>query len=270
MPLPNRNRYLQLLADNRSVQGRRFEVRLQAEADAAEVLIYDAIVDDAQMAEWFGGVAAEPVVRALRDITASTIHLRVNSPGGSVFAARAIEQALREHPARVVAHIDGLAASAASFLVMASDEIVMPKGAMMMIHKAWSVAWGNDDDLMATAALLGKIDGTLVETYADRTGQPAQQILDWMRAETWFTGTEAVELGFADRLADGATRADESAQGQAAPGAWNLSAYLRAPHAAKPAQAPAPGSSGEALVSDEHRARQRQRLACMARVASTI
>jgi ATP-dependent Clp protease protease subunit len=221
------NHLAKLLADNRRAPQRRFEVKALAD-DSAEVFLYDAIVSDSAEAEWFGGVAPEPFVAALRGITAGTIHLRINSPGGSVFGARAIEQALRDHPARVVAHIDGLAASAATFIAMAADEVVMAKGALFMVHKAWTMAFGNSDDLLATADLLDKIDGTLVQTYADRTKQTPALVEQWMAAETWFTAAEAIEAGFADRLADDHTQAQA---------AWNLSAYAKAP---KPATAPTP------------------------------
>lgn len=217
-----------LLADNRSAPMRRFDVKAIADGEA-EVYLYDAIVDDVLQAEWFGGVAAEPFVKALADIKASTIHLRINSPGGSVFGARAIEQALREHPARVVAHIDGVAASAAAFISMAADEVVMGKGALFMVHKASVVAYGNSDDLLATADLLEKIDGLQVQTFVDRTGQPADKVAAWLSAETWFTAQEAVDAGFADRIAETAAKAQAQ---------WNLSAYAKAP--AMPAPNPEP------------------------------
>ncbi len=236
-----RNRLIQLLADNRNVAERRFEVRADAGADEAEVLVYDAIVDSELEAEWWGGVAPEPFVRAIKGITASTIHLRINSPGGSVFAARAMETALREHQARVVVHIDSLAASAASFLAMAGDEIRISKGAMVMIHKAWTWAWGNATELQKTAALLDKIDGTLIETYVDRTGQTAEQVAEWMAAETWFTAQEAVDNGFANVIA-------EPAKSQAQPAAqWNLRAYLRPPADRMQTPASAKGPSGDLL-----------------------
>ena len=230
------NPLFRLLAENRATPGRRFEVRAAAGADEAEVFLYDAIVSDGLEAEFFGGVAPEPFVKALRAITARTINLRINSPGGSVFAARAIEQALRDHPARIVAHIDGLAASAATFVAMAADEVVMGKGALFMVHKAWTMAFGNADDLMDTAALLDKIDGTLVQTYADRTKKPAEQVSAWMAAETWFTAQEAVDAGFADRIAE------DDAKARA--GAWNLAAYGRAP---LPEQQPATADAAALL-----------------------
>lgn len=220
-----------LLADNRKA-ARKFEVR--ASGDEAEVFLYDAIVSDELEAEWFGGVAPEPFVAALREIKAGTIHLRINSPGGSVFAARAMEQALRDHPAKVIAHIDGLAASAATFIAMGADEVVMNKGALFMIHKAWTGCWGNSDDLRTEADLLDKIDGTLIQTYADRTGQSAEQIGEWMAAETWFTAQEAMDAGFADSIAQEEPKAKA---------AWNLSAYARAPRPDAPPEPPPPEPS---------------------------
>ena len=231
--------------------------------DTAEILLYDAIVDSEVEAEWWGGVAPEPFVRALRGITASTIHLRINSPGGSVFGARAMEQALREHSARVVVHIDGLAASAASFLAMAGDEVVMSKGAMMMIHNAWTFAMGNADELRKTSDLLSKIDGTLAQTYADRSGQDVKTLADWMAAETWFTSEEAVAAKLADAIAE-APKADD-----APAAAWNLSAYLRPParDAAKPAKSAKSAANALPPEADtEHRERAAQRLRVLDRL----
>jgi ATP-dependent Clp protease, protease subunit len=258
-----RNRLTQLLADNRGLQGRRFEiVRPAAEAqdDAVEVFLYDAIFDSDLEAEWWGGVAPQSFVKALREITASTIHLRINSPGGSVFGARAIETALREHKAKVVVHIDGLAASAATFIAMAGDEVVMSPGAMFMIHNAWTYAWGNANDLTETAALLAKIDGTLVSTYAKRSGQEPEQIADWMAAETWFTAEEAKEAGLIDRIAEDTTEANAKAGVN-----WNLNAFLA--KVSRPSAATAPQPDAQAQAAQEHRDRQQQRLRTLARTA---
>lgn len=225
------NTMLKLLARNR----RRGEFRAEAAQGGAEatLYLYDMIVDTDDEAEWWGGVSPQSFVKALRAETAPTIHLRVNSPGGSVFAARAMEQALREHPSRIVAHIDGLAASAASFLVMGADEIEIAPGAMVMIHKAWTIAYGNSDDLVATAGLLEQIDASLVKTYAARTKQDADEIAGMMAAETWLESDRAVALGFADRVAETKAKA----------AAWDLSAYSNAPQAAadpQPEQPPEP------------------------------
>lgn len=263
-----RNRLIQLLHSNRQVAARTFACRAlsaakEGEPTEAEILLYDVIVDSELEAEWWGGVAPEPFVKAVKALDVDTIHLRINSPGGSVFAARAMETALREHRARVVVHIDSLAASAASFLAMAGDEIVMAKGAMMMIHKAWTLAWGNADELHKTADLLDKIDGTLVETYADRSGMDKDAVAAAMAEETWYTAQEAVDAGLADRLSEADPKAEPTATA-----AWNLSAYAHAPQPSHTPAPPAPAAQPEHATPD-HRARADQRLR-VARVLQPI
>jgi ATP-dependent Clp protease, protease subunit len=216
-----KNKLLKLLADNRKAPARRFEVNALDNGEA-EIFLYDAIVEDELEAEYMGGVAPQSFVRALRDINATSIHLRINCPGGSVFAARAMETALREHPANITVHIDGVAASAATFIAMAGDSIIMSEGAMFMIHKAWGFAMGNSDDMVDTAGLLEKIDGTLADTYARKTGMDKEKCLDMMRAETWMTAAEALEAGFVDSIAAHETKPKPKS-------AWNLDAYEKAP-----------------------------------------
>ncbi|WP_020201875.1 head maturation protease, ClpP-related [Cupriavidus sp. WS] len=223
-----RNKILQLLSDNRAA-ARAFNVVASAD-DEVTIYLYDYIVSD----DYWGGVSATTFVKELASITAGVIRLRVNSPGGDVFAARAMEAALRGHSAKIIGHVDGLAASAASFLIMAADEIEISDGAFVMIHKAWTALWGNADDLRSEADLLDKIDGTLINTYAQRTGQAADDIAAWMAAETWFNADEAIERGFADRKA-----VDTKAEARAS--AWNLRAFSNAPAKARgapPAQEP--------------------------------
>lgn len=233
------NHLLKLLADNR---GRGF-VRAEKSAEEATLYIYDAIVSD----DIWGGVSAISLVKELVALDAPVIHLRINSPGGDVFAARAIEQAIREHKSKVISHIDGYAASAASYLALAADEVQIAPGGFFMIHKAWTFAMGNADDLMNTAALLEKVDESLVATYAERTGADAAQIRDWMRAETWFSAEEAVKNGFADKIADGSPSARTE---------WNLAAYANAPRqtpaapAADPVHEPAPEPAAKAWDTD--------------------
>ncbi|CAG4906161.1 head maturation protease, ClpP-related [Paraburkholderia saeva] len=241
------NRILQLLNDNRSAP-RAFRVQASDDASEVTVYLYDVIVTE----DWYGGVSATAFVQALASITADTIHLRINSPGGDVFAARAMETAIRGHSAKVVAHVDGVAASAASFVMLAADEVEISDGAFVMIHKAWSFAMGNADDLKETAKLLDAVDASLVRTYAKETGQDEADIAAWMAAETWFTSDEAVTNGFADRLANG----DDAAQASA----WNLSAFSNAPkpkaqpgsqEANDPASEPAPAATPVANAKPE-------------------
>ena len=166
--------------------------KAQAEASGeATLYLYDVIVSD----DYWGGISAETFVKELNALDAPTIHLRINSPGGEVFAARAIEAAIRNHPARIVAHVDGYAASAASFVAVACDEVEIAPGGFFMIHKAWTFTAGNADDLLHTAEMLEKLDASLVDTYAKKTGCTPEEIAGWMKAETWFSAGESVERG---------------------------------------------------------------------------
>lgn len=214
------NRLLRLFRDNAKAQGRK-PLKAEATGEEATLYLYDIICDDEWDAEWWGGVAPESFVKELNAISAPVIHLRINSPGGSVFGARAIEAAIRAHPSKIVAHVDGYAASAASLVAVACDEIEILKGAFLMIHKAWSFVVGNADEIMETAALLEKIDESLAKTYADKSGLDVADIAAMMAAETWMDGDEAVEKGFADRLSEG--------KAKNAAGGWDLSAYEHSP-----------------------------------------
>ncbi|MGE4297029.1 MAG: head maturation protease, ClpP-related [Desulfovibrionaceae bacterium] len=166
--------------------------------DVVEIYIYDIIGQD-----WLGqGVSAAQFVRDLQDITASTIRLCINSPGGLVWEGVAIYNALRRHPARVEVHVDGLAASIASLIAMAGDTITMAANAMMMIHNPWACCCGDARDMREYADFLDKIRGQLAETYAARSGKPVSDIVAMLDAETWLTAAEAVELGLADAATD--------------------------------------------------------------------
>ena len=258
------SRLLMLYALNRATAERKFEIK--AEANEATVYLYDMIVGDDLTAEWWGGVSPNQFVRELNQITAPVIHLRINCPGGDVFAARVMELAIRQHPSKVVAHIDGYAASAASFLAVACDEVEIAKGGFFMIHKAWSMCWGNADEMLKMADLLDKIDESLVITYADATEQDAQQLRDWMTVETWFNAEESIEYGFADRLAETETKAS----------AWNMSMYDKAPKATtekepdpeiKPEPALEPAAPDNSFLNQDHRVRQQQRMSVLARTS---
>ena len=209
-----------------------FRADASPSGDSATVYLYDMIVDTDQEAEWFGGVSPGAFAEKLNAITAPTIHLRVKSPGGSVFAGRAMEQALREHPSNIIAHIDGLAASAASFLILGADERVAAPGSFVMIHKAWSIAAGNDTDMHAAGDLLAQVDQSLIKSYAAHTGQSEEDIAAWMAAETWMEADRAAELGFIDRVA--------TAEKKQSAMAWDLSAYRNAPAAEQPEQTQQP------------------------------
>jgi ATP-dependent Clp protease, protease subunit len=128
--------------------------------------------------------------------------LRLNSPGGTVFDAVAIYNALKRHAGPVSVWIDGIAASAASYVAMAGDEVVMPENAFLMIHDPSGVVFGTADDMRAMAEALDKIKGSLVAGYAAKSGGAEDDIVALMAKETWLDAAEAMELGFADRLAE--------------------------------------------------------------------
>lgn len=187
-----------------------------AASDEATVYIYEAIVSGDG---FFGGVPAKQFVKDLADIQAETIRVRINSPGGDVFSAMSIHGALQRHPARVVAHIDGLAASAATFVALAADEVRMAKGAFFMIHNAHAFAGGDASTMREIADLLERITGSIRDIYVERTGADAAEVQAQMDAETWFTAAEAKEAGFVDVVEDGRSVKSE----------FDLSIYNRVP-----------------------------------------
>lgn len=152
-------------------------------------------------ADWFGeGITDKMVDKALKAMgDVSTIDVRVNSPGGDVFHGRGIYNLLAEHKATINVNVIAEAASAASLIAMAGDEITMAEGSLMMIHRASGLAWGNTDDVKKFLNLLETVDDTLVKTYAKRTGNSEADVRAWMDAETWMDAEDAVAKKFADK-----------------------------------------------------------------------
>jgi enoyl-CoA hydratase/carnithine racemase len=128
--------------------------------------------------------------------------LRINSPGGSVFDAVAIYNAIKRHSGTVTVWIDGIAASAASYIAMAGDEVVMPENAFLMIHDPAGMVMGSATDMRAMAEALDKIKGSLLQGYAAKSGRLSEEIAPLMAAETWLDAKDAVDLGFADRIVE--------------------------------------------------------------------
>lgn len=168
-----------------------FRIENAAKSDESTVYIYEEINS-------FWGVSAQQFVKELNDIKSSTIHVRINSPGGSFFDGMAIYNALRRHPAEIVSHVDGLAASSASIIALAGDRVVMGAGSFLMIHNAWGIAVGDGDELREMANVLDKITGSIVDVYARHTGKSVAQIEEMLDAETWLSAEEAVAEGFAN------------------------------------------------------------------------
>jgi len=165
----------------------------------AEVLLYDVIGSDI-----FGdGVDAKTFRAEVKGIKAKVLNLRINSPGGSVFEASAILAALDEFRGRIEVDVDGVAASAASVVAMAGDEIRMAPSAMMMIHNPHALVVGGADDMRGMAELLEKSKSQLIDAYERHSKIGRDKISALMDAETWFAGQEAVDAGFAHSVTEG-------------------------------------------------------------------
>jgi ATP-dependent protease ClpP protease subunit len=160
----------------------------------AEIMIYDEIGDWGEY-----GINASSLVSQLSTLDVTDILVRINSPGGDAFDGIAIRNAISQHPARVRVQIDGLAASAASIIATAGDEVTISPGAMMMIHDAMGVAVGPASEMRQMADMLDKLSDSIAGLYQAQTGTGTVET--WrslMLAETWYNADEAVAAGLAD------------------------------------------------------------------------
>ena len=202
-----------------------YQIRNAAEGDSgpAEVLIYDEIDS------WFG-VSAEALAREIGALDDSReLHVRINSPGGNIFDGVAILNALRGHPGKVTVIVDSLAASAASFIAMGGDEIVMNRDSEMMIHKASGLVVGGADEMRQQAELIDRLNVKMAGIYAERAGGSVEDWLAIMDAETWYSAEEAVEAGLADRVETVTADRDQAAA------KFDLSIFAHAGRAHAPA-----------------------------------
>lgn len=167
-------------------------------------------------ADWYGdGVTASRIAAALRSIGGADVTVNINSPGGDMFEGLAIYNLLREYEGKVTVKVLGLAASAASIIAMAGDEVQIGRGAFLMIHNCWVYAMGNRHDLQQIAADMVPFDKAMNDIYGARTGLDTATIDAMMDAETYIGGSDAVDKGFADRLLS----ADEIADDDESPAA---------------------------------------------------
>ena len=168
---------------------------IRARGTGTEVLIYDEI--------GAYGVTAKGFLAEFGALPAdAAIDLRLNSPGGSVFDAVAIYNALKRHAGEITVWIDGIAASAASYIAMAGDRVVMPENAFLMIHDPSGLVMGTAEDMRATADALDKVKGSLIQGYAAKSGAADEEIAALMAAETWLDAKDALDLGLIDRMAE--------------------------------------------------------------------
>ena len=170
----------------------------------AEILLYGVIGDDGYWDE----VTSKEFADQLKEVEdATTIAVRINSPGGDVFAGQAIYSMLKRCKAQIVVYVDGLAASIASLVAMAGDKVIMPKNSMMMIHKPWTISAGNANDMRQQADTLDKVEESMLAAYVEKTGLAEDEIKQLLADETWLTASMALDKGFCDEIEENEVKA---------------------------------------------------------------
>ncbi len=261
MPTDFRKRLMAHMHTDRQPPLRAEVPTVRQDGATAVIRLYDSIDS---WGEWYGLSASEfaDVIDGLPDDT-DEINLLINSPGGEVTEGIAILNLLRNHPARTVAVVEGIAASAASFIAAGCDELIMSRNSTLMVHAPWVMCIGDAADMRSTADTLDSYEGNIASIYADKSGGTVDEWRAIMHAETWFTAEEAVEAGLADSI-----NAADSDPGPS--NRWDLSIFNfagrdQAPEPQYPADHPVVGSSnpqgGSAVAfSDEQLTDLRQKL----------
>lgn len=183
------------LLDFAAKAGQRLKIQNKS-ATQAEIILYAGIGQD-----WWGDgsmISAKQFSDELKKLDASVneIVLRINSPGGDVFDGIAIYNRLKQHKAKVTVYIDGLAASIASIIALAGDEIYIGDGALYMVHLPWTFAMGNRMDLDNTVNRLLDVEEQMISIYKKKSGLERAEIKALLEAETWMGADEALEKGF--------------------------------------------------------------------------
>lgn len=195
------------------------EIRAAERDDNNVISILGAIGED-----FFGeGITARRVSAALRSIGPKDVVVHLNSPGGNFFEGLAIYNLLRDHKHQVTVKVLGIAASAASVVAMAGDEIQVPRAGFLMMHNTWVVAVGDRHDLREFADTMEPFDNAVAEVYAARSGMDPKAVQKLMDKETWLGGQEAIDKGFADELLP----ADQVAKDAKAASTLGISAAAR-------------------------------------------
>lgn len=210
-----RNARMKALQDGTQIAPRDF--RCEISSDAAEIYMFD-IIDD-----WFGITAAD-VVMALQQAGGADVLVHVNCPGGMVTEGLAIYNTFKNYEGAVEFRIEGIAASAASFVVLAGNKVTIEQNAMFMIHDAWDVTIGPAAEHRLTADLLDKISDNLAGIYANKAGKNSAYWRDAMTKDgegTWYMGQEAVDAGLVDEVSG---TADSTAAAK-----WDRSIFAKAP-----------------------------------------
>lgn len=175
--------------------------------DTIEILMHDAIGD------YWSGLDSGTIAQKIKENRGKRLVFDINSFGGSAYDGIAIYNVAAMHDAEVIARITGIGYSAASIIPMAADKIIIAENGSLGIHPAWMYAVGNRFAMLDNAKWLETLDGQIIDTYAARTGQPREQIVDWFTGGnhdgTVFSAKQALEFGFADELIPLKKREDE-------------------------------------------------------------
>jgi ATP-dependent Clp protease, protease subunit len=181
---------------NKMAANIKHKFKAEVYGDTTEITIYGDIGES-----WWGeSISANDIKTALNDVETDTITIRLNSPGGDAFDGIAIYNQLKNHKAKVIGYIDGLAASAASIIAMAADKLIMNTGSMMMIHEASTFTWGTKADIKKTLNALEGVDKSIADIYMTRYTGNREELEALVEGETWFTSNEAVDVGLADKV----------------------------------------------------------------------
>jgi ATP-dependent Clp protease protease subunit len=163
----------------------------------AELVLYGTIGEDF-FGEGITGKAVSEELRAFGEI--ENLDVRINSMGGDVFDGVTIYNRLKQLNANITVYVDGLAASIASIIAMAGDEIIMSEGSLFMIHSPMTGVFGNQRDMEEKIQVLDTIEEEMLSIYAKRTGMSRSELRTMVHAETWFGSEEAIEMGFASKV----------------------------------------------------------------------
>lgn len=178
----------------------RWNPDVKASEAAADERATISILDPIGADMWGDGVTAKRIGGALRSIGPADVVVNINSPGGDYFEGLAIYNQLREHPGKVTVRVLGMAASAASVIAMAADEIQIGRAAFLMIHNTWVVAQGDRNAFRDVADWLEPFDEAATDIYAARSGKDRAEIRTMLDRETWLSGQASIDQGFADAL----------------------------------------------------------------------
>lgn len=187
----------------------RLQVNNSVENDVADMYLYGTIRKGYWWDDEDDCISAKRVKNALADLKDKDINIHINSGGGDVFESIAICNLLKQHGGNINIYVDSLVASGASVIAMAGNKIIMPKNAMMMIHKAWTYCDGNADDIRKVANDLDKMDSAVLASYKDRFVGTEEELKVLIKDSTWLTAEECKVFGLCDEILDEQPKKEE-------------------------------------------------------------